>query len=286
MKTASTDTKTAKPLGALSLFPREIRNEIYRHSLPTTKYYWSRIVRSAEIYDAVESLCRNPNVKEWYEPNLSVLCLSNAIQEEVMDVIYLNGTFVFQCNREEAEEKIPRHSSIDNMTKIEIFYNVALDSEMEFVNDWSIRDNTSLCYGCAKAGPLDFFRGDTIARKSILIILELCEWWRYATFMTESPLFEALEQLTGFETVTLRLRAAYNPWRWPKKGEWGKLYTGFESLLSEMSESLEPTLGKSSAMSELPPEQIGLSLAYRGIREVVFHPRKHRAAISKAKKDE
>ena len=58
-----------------------------------------------------------------------------------------------------------------------------------------------------------------------------------------------------------------------------------------MSISLEPSLGKSSAVSELEPQEIiddCLSgLIYRsGIRDVVFHPRSHHAAIAKAKKEE
>lgn len=203
-----------------------------------------------------------------------------------MDVIYLDGTFVFDCDLAKAGEIVSQHSSTDKMTKIEMFYNAVLDPDMDFGNDWAIKYNTSLCYGCAKAGPLDFFPGDTIARKSILIVLRFCQWWRHATTMTESPLFEALEQLTGFETVTLRLAAACDSFgKWPKKEEWEKLYTGFESISSEMSISFGPTLGKSSAMSELLSGENGPSLADCGIHEVVFHPRNHRAAISRAKKD-
>ena len=287
MKTAPTDKKTAKPFGALSLFPREIRNGIYRHSLPTKEYYWSRILQSSEIYESVLYWRRQSSSKRWSKFNLPVLCLSNAIKEEAMDSLYLNGTFVFQSCLGETGEKIPQHSTADKMRKIEIFYTAALDPDMDFESDLGIDYNTSLAYGSAEAGPLYLFCGDAIARNSILIVLKLCHWWRHATAMTESLLFEALQQLTGFETVTLRLVAAYDMscWEWPRDEEWAELYTGFGDILSEMSMSLEPTLGKICAMSELLPEQIGPSLEGCGIREVVFHPRKHRATISKAKKD-
>ena len=290
LKTALTHTKTNNPLGDLSLLPPEIRDEIYRHSLPQGKYYWSTLLIPSGFYD--HDPCLHPCTRR-NEP--TVLCLSKAIKEEAMSVFYLDGTFVYRYGIEELGSLVPQQSSADNMNNIEIFYNAslpAMDSGDELVNH-----NTSVSYDLATAGPLNSFRGDTITRKSIHIVLALCKWWRYATKMSTSPLFDALKELTGFETVTLSLAAAVaghyvddDDW-WPKDEEWEGLYTGFGSVLYEMSISLEPSLGKSSAVSELEPQEIiddCLSgLMYRsGIRDVVFHPRSHHAAIAKAKKEE
>lgn len=144
-----------------------------------------------------------------------------------------------------------------------------------------------------RAGPLDSFRGDIVARKSILIVLELGEWWRHSTDMTVSPLFVALKQLTGFETATLRLVATDESYRRkPIDKGWEGLYTNFGSLLEDVRISLEPTLGRSRIL----PEEIGPSLGFSRIhdavfqvsrsREVVFHPQHHQDAVSKATKDE
>ena len=69
------------------------------------------------------------------------------------------------------------------------------------------------------------------------------------------------------------------------------LYAGFTSLFAAMSKNLESSLGKSSAMSELVPGEcmyfesnLKGSFDVSGQREIVFHPRDHLAAVSKAKK--
>lgn len=283
MKKAPDTTKTNNSLGDLSLFPREIRDEIYRHSLSKEDYYGNCILTSARIYDASLS----SKLRKRTQSNVSILCLSKAIKEEAMTWLYLNGTFVFWYNLDQ-DRHFPQHPSTNNMNKIEIFYDAALYLDLNFESDFSIRWNTSISYGSMRAGPLDFFRGDTITRKSILIVIELCKWWPYATAITKSPLFDTFKQLTGFETVTLRLAVADDgSGEWPKANEWEGLYTGFGSVLKDISMCLGPTLGKSSAVSELIPEQIGPSLenSENGIREVVFHPRNDQTAISEAKKD-
>lgn len=286
LKTALTRAKTTNPLGDLSLLPPEIRDEIYRHSIPKKKYYWRTTFRSSGFYDYDPYLHRGSKCKE--EP---IFCLSKAIKEEAMALFYLNGTFVFRYNLGDHSKTVGQDSGTNNMMNIELFYNASLDPAIHLSSD-RVRDHKiGISYNSANAGPLDSFRGDALPRKSILIVLRLGEWWRHATKMTTSPLFDALRQLTGFETVTLSLAAADGEYgKWPEDEEWERMYTGFEPVLREMSISLEPTLGKSSAISELSPEEIGPSLRGliydRGIRDVVFHPRNHQAAISKAKKDE
>ena len=285
MKEALNTTQTVKSLGALSFFPREIRDEVYRHCLPKKRYCWDSVLDCASLYDPNDPVVYgtmryrrlHSKCKEWTKSNLSILSLSKDIKEEAMVWLYLNGTFCLYYNLNLMRaEQVPQHPGTNNMTNFEISYGAAIDPEMG-----------SKSYGWMDGGPLHLFGGDTVTRKSILVVLRLCEWWRYAAIMTVSPLLDALKQLTGFETVTLRL-AFVEFGKWPNTDEWRMLYTGFGSVLEDMSMALEPTLGKSSAMSEHLPEEIGPSLhkSRKGIREVVFHPRNHRAAISKAKKDE
>ena len=126
MKKASNTTKTIKSLGKLSLFPREIRDEIYRHSLSRKKYSWWSILdcttllnsKDPNSYGSFSYVHRNFMGREWTESNLSILCLSKAIKKEAMASLYLNGTLAFQNDN---EIKVLQHPSTDNMTNIEIF---------------------------------------------------------------------------------------------------------------------------------------------------------------------
>lgn len=285
MEKAPKTTKTVTTLGNLSLFPREIRDEIYRHSLPKKMYCSLSTPNCASLYDYGLMRCHlrlHSKCREWTETNLSILCLSKVIKEEAMASLYLNGTFVV---RNDGEIKHSQHPCTDRMTKIEVICSPFFDPDMDEASDPEY--DTSMGYYRMLAGPLIFFQGDTITRKSILVILELGKFWRLANSMTTAPLFKALERLTGFETVTLRFAAWDYEWeRAPDDKERERRYIGIGLILEDMSMSLEPTLGKSSAKSELLPEEIASSLRDIRIRDVVFHPRNHQAAISKAKKDE
>lgn len=293
MDTAPTNAMIPNPYGDLSIFPREIRDEIYRLVLPQTyiAYYSSSIVRPV-CYDTPNGFSQR-----WTGSDLSIIRLSKAISDEAMSVMYLKGTFRFHSGvgsaYPEAVAQRPNADMKNRMTNVDVFYNTEFDPEIDLVTGFTMGFRTLDCYCSAKAGPLEFFQGDTISRKSILLELGLYEHSSYAARMTKSPLFRALKKLTGFETVTLKLYAVA-PYYCPPKGttqtteqEWydagesEKLYAGFEDLLSAMRKELEPTLGSSSAISELISRHDNLESC--GERQIIFHPRDHQTAISKEK---
>lgn len=185
------------------------------------------------------------------------------------------------------------------MTNIEIIYDAQIYPAV------FSSETASNIYGGATAGPLEFFRESNVSRNSILIVLRWSGWAVYcATKRTKSPLFRSLREVTGFNNMTLRFITNGNVYfspqitsriqskEWVLAGEWDKLYAGFTPLFTVMSKHLESSLDKSSAMSELVPGEcmyFELNLRGRfdisGQREIVFHPRDHLAAISKANKD-
>ncbi len=275
MDIAPFNSRAPSPLGNFSVFPREIRDEIYRHFFSESYSDWYCTV-SRTHRQMANPYYLGSGRNSFSRSSLSILCLSRAIKEEGKAVLYPQVMFSFYFEMECPFEEVPPHLSTDNMTKIRLFYDATQNLVWNGLKD----------YGSAGAGQLCFFLGDTIMRKSILVDLELGGNWHDATEMTESPLFSALGQLTGFETVTLSLSLGDDEYgQWPDDGEWGELYAGFGTVLGEMSKYLEPTLGRSSAMSERSPEAIGPWHPDSVIREVVFHPRAYRAAISKAKQD-
>lgn len=82
IKTARTNTKTLKPLGNMSRFPREIRDEIYRHVFSNTykAFYSSLIFRRTFDYNPEFSRRVYNKREKRTESNMSILRLSKAIK--------------------------------------------------------------------------------------------------------------------------------------------------------------------------------------------------------------
>lgn len=248
MHTTSTDSNKLKPLGDLSYFPREIRDEIYRHVLPK-KYMTfesSCVIRSVSYED-----------NKWIRPKLSIFRLSKAINDETMSIFYSEGTFEFRYGRDyEHDDTLSQIWNVDFMNRI-----------------MNIEISTSDNLGQPYAGPVQLFQGDVITRKSFLITL-IYYPWEWSIKITESPLFRSLKQLTGFKTVTLRFVAV-------GKGDdvnWEELV--WEPLLTAACKDLESTLGNGSARRKIVPTEADNALD-RKQQEVVFHPRDHKAKVSK-----
>ena len=268
-----TSPKTLSPYGDLSIFPREIRDEIYRQVLPAKyrAFYSDSIVRPA-LYDTLENF-----LPRWIASDLCILRLSKAISDEAMSILYLEGTFYFPLGP--SDYLHPNAAITNRMMSVHFWFNMPFD-------DYPDR------FCSPEPGPLLWFQGDTITRKSIEIVVNLYRWSGDVTELTRSPLIPSLKKLTGFETVTLGLYTIsdqYCPPKgttkatkkiWSDAEEWEKLYAGFEPLFHILSKELEPSLGCSSAMSELTAGEYGLRMD--GKRHIVFHPR---SATSKAKRD-
>ena len=249
METNFAKSNALKPFGDLSYFPREIRDEIYRHVLP-------------KKYMTFESSCVIRFVyyenDDWIWPKLSILRLSKAINEEATSIVYSEGTFEFRYGYDWEHDgtRFQQHWNVDFMNRI---MNV----------DISTSDNKGQPY----AGTVQFFRGDVITRNSILIKL-IYDHEDWSIKITTSPLFRALKQLTGFKTVTLRLMAveSYDAKNWEE--------VVLEPLLTAVCKELEPTLGNSSARSKVVPTNWDIAIG-RKQQEIVFHPRDHLAKMSK-----
>ena len=292
MKTGPTNPGT--PLGSLVVFPREIRDEIYRHILAKRyKAFHSPALSFSQCYDEPNPF---PFALAEHQkstgPDLLVLGLSKAIREEAITLLYSEGVFCFYSwnwRNDKPVLQYPNIEIINRMMNIEVFYGYDdgwfEEQTPHYVSDSDIEWFTSHQYGSIAACPLDIFQGDTITRKSIVIDVQLGYDGSYATLMTKSPLFGALKQLTSFKTVTLRLTAEflceprgthdYRLVEWERAGQWEKLFAGFEPVLSVMSEALEPALGN-SVMSRLLYEED----AAVGHRQLIFHPQDHVAACA------
>lgn len=299
METAPATTETISPLGDLSRFPREIRDEIYRNVFPKRHkvlYSWS--MARDDYYDEFGlSDSYLAESKMSFGPHFSIssiLVLSKTIKDEAMAFLFSDRIFCFypDVTRKDPDKSVPQHSTVDTikqMTNIEVCYRARLMEPRHYRPAFRKRRDASPRYDSAEAGPLNLFLGNSSLRKSALIGLELDKSEIQVTAIN-SPLFRAMKKLTGFKTVTLRLTASpYFPPQgtnkailkeWFDAGQWEKLYAGFEPLLSAMSKDLEPALGN-SVMSEFVCEERG----QRGYREIVFHPRDRLAEIPTSKKD-
>lgn len=174
--------------------------------------------------------------------------------------------------------------------------NVELDYEID-ARDFSITDTERLrsfkattLHRSLPHGPAAIFTGNDIERSSAVIKLRfgISDWWKYATMICSSPLFDALKQLTGFRTVALKVEVIIGYCHEAAlEKEWHAWLT---PLLNEFRVSLEPALGH-GAMSE--PESLedwryhsSRQLAMRPVpryysRQLVFHPRDHLTEMAK-----
>ena len=166
-----------KPLGDLSLFPREIRDEIYRHIFSKTykAFYSSSIVKPAfynKSNDYALSLVERDR-EERIAADLSVLRVQKAITNEAMLLLYSETTFGF-CYAAPwypGSSVLPLDGDINiinRMTNIAIScnlgYTLVIDLEPCIALGWS-----SIGYSFFPAGPLEFFQGVCIKRESILL---------------------------------------------------------------------------------------------------------------------
>lgn len=291
---------TPKPLGDLSLLPRELRDEIYRHVFSKMyKAFYSYSVVKPAYYDETRNhplllIDRDREGRTGFD--LAILCVQKAIMKEAMQLLYSQATFRFCYNvRPDCFPHPLQPETVDitkRMTHIAVSCDAGCASEIDHMPGihlgWS-----PMCYPSARAGPLAFFQGISTQRESILVDFKLYEWSINASSLMLSPLFEALKHLTGFKTVTLRLTSMRGFCCLAQETseatiqesieaeEWEEVYGGLEPLLRAMSNALEPALGNRGAIELLVSAGDDLSWQH-GQCHTTFHPQAHLAAISKA----
>lgn len=120
------------------------------------------------------------------------------------------------------------------------------------------------------AEPVSFFAGTEVLRKSCVI--ELGNLTPKAMLIFESPFINALQDLTGFKTVVLKLTTFYDEWcpedavTYIRGGPSCRdQAAGFWMIVDEMKNSLERSLGP-SIISEANGENSILGW------ELTFHP--------------
>ena len=117
----------------------------------------------------------------------------------------------------------------------------------------------------SNAKPLSFFAGTEVLRKSCVV--ELRDIGPKAMLKFESPFFNALEKLTGFKTVTIKLTTFYDGWRSKDAATYlgGGQAAGIWMIVDEMKHRLELSLGP-SLISQANGEISNLGW------ELTFHP--------------
>ena len=248
----TTPANPVTPLGLFSRFPREIRDEIYRHIL--SKMYRPKYEPKVDDWFYVECK-RNRRL------TLSVLALSKTVKDEAMALLFSEATF---CYVGQIDSRLPDIAITNRMRSIEILFYDSLGPKLD--------DDRKTANFCAVLG---LFQGDTITRKSILITFKQRSC---VTEMIMSPLLEALRELTGFKTVTLKL-SSWDGFPPEAAGQRERCYVGFGPSLNAMRKYLEPSLG-TSVMSDP---------AFRKddfwSRQIMFHPQDYLAGVCKSEKD-
>lgn len=279
MKLDSESVKTISPLGALSVLPREIRDKIYSNLFG----------KQCEVDLAAAIRPLQSSQKPWTGSQLGIIFSSKSIREETLPLLS-STTFVVYHNlgrNEIISSKAPNVGFVDRIMNVRIHYEIP----------WS----QMYTHDSSSSGPafraINLFKGPNIKRDLIIVDLIVVQWLRNSPNIMDSPLFEALKNLTGFESVVLRLSARANAYfpllkdtpedmiiAWVATEQWEELYGGFLFLLPAMGQKLEPTLGPSSDLSELKPSPGLDDLRLRGYRQLEFHPREYLAG--KHEKDE
>lgn len=189
------------PLGTLSILPREVRDEIYRH-VCGHKYYLTSPFDPGPYF-------------KWRTNDLATLptvAPSKIICQEFLAALFAETIFGIHdtaCigNKPWRRDEIPFIDQVQN-----IVYSRSLiarsDEEYEekgLVPYWE-NEKLSNLY----AGTVAFFTGTEVLRKSCVI--ELSGLGPKAMLIFKSPFIDALERLTGFKTVTLKLTTYYDEW--------------------------------------------------------------------------
>ena len=99
----------------------------------------------------------------------------------------------------------PNTNITNRMMNVELSYDLASDLLQKMVTERTLDVNDREAVCSASPGPAALFMGNSVERRSALVEFRMTELPRYASELIFSPLFDALKQLTGFRTVTLRL---------------------------------------------------------------------------------
>lgn len=260
---------THKPLGILSTLPRELRDEIYRlvynHIYYLTPYPKASRLKWQSYDETVLSL--------------SMLAVSRSIRQEFLAILQAEGEFIV-WEEPFAKKWFPRAWARDDIPFIRQIQNVEF---LTSVHDWSqgfyiandmdySREDSTILK--TEAAAISFFTGAEVLRKTCVIKF-VRPWAPEMIEILQSPFFDVVKNLTGFETVVLKVVSNERDWREKDVltyiGE-DRSYTnwavGFRVILDAMSIVLRPTLGPSAINFDKSNKP------FEGKWKITFHPQK------------
>ena len=250
------------PLGTLSVLPRELRDKIY-HKLISNKYYI--FYSPLRFIPYSENLVESSREPRWRQADLAILRTSKSIYHEVTSRLHI-AEFTFYVERfihvvgPFANSNSVAYNPFKNLNHLMLNVEIILDlsSSFNFERDedfWGTFDtDAESMLAKAQAGPLSFFAGSQVSRNTMVI--RLAYYAPCVINITSSPLFHAIQQLTGFHTVVLLTDDLCSLDEWlsdetlitqvgRKYGarHWRKMFARHQTLLNEIGKELEPSLG-------------------------------------------
>ena len=262
------------PLGTLSILPRELRDEIYRH-VHDHEYYTSNFM--------------GENCGKWRSRNdeslgLPMMTLSKSIRQEFLAVLCGKAVFVLDSTGRAGEttwerKRIPFVDQILNVRYIASLIHPSMPfSELSRI----LRDPriAKKFLSERSAKPVEFFTGTEVLRNNCSI--ELHSVTRTVIPVLQSPLIVAIKGLTGFKILTLKLRL--DAWNWSRNDvlifyeenqSYADQIVGLRGTANAFRSALEPSLGP-TIISENYDKGIASF-------DFTFHPRDYVADRNKGK---
>ena len=255
-------------LGTLSVLPRELRDEIYKH---VWGFRWHFFPNPSEFY-------RNRTSK--HDSDLPMIKLSKATRHEFLTAFYAEVILSVHDEESRGESTSPRGEmryTPDDIAKFGKVQKLEVSAMLYSRSDhyykrigWDrLAENKRLSE--RRAEPLSFVAGVGGPRKTCGVILEIHT--PKAILILQSPFFDAIKRLTNFRVVTLNV-SSMKDFGWSRRdaleylagdSSWTKDTGGVKTLVDAITSALEPALG---------PSILEKGTIDGGIRwKIEFHPR-------------
>lgn len=234
-------SKVPTPLGALSVLPRELRDEIYGHFCD--KDYWfddKSVLPGRTLSLGYSDL--------WYSIR-DIATLSTTIRREFLAILHADAVFNFWVPIGE----VPKTWTRDDMPFCDQIKNVRWAISLWVMNDtYCMSHNMEYDHLNRRilglTAGVSLFTGADIARKSCVVELQSCT--PRSILILRSPFFDGIKLLTGFMTVKIKLSSQRKDWCPEDALTYGggsrsfqDYAVGFRIFLDAVRTALEPSLG-------------------------------------------
>ena len=284
-------------LGTLSILPRELRDNIYQLSLAVERFPQDACFCGNDEWDG--PCCYRGYTRTcyiWYKPSLpnkdrktktssqkweggsfSLLGVSLAIRAEALDALNTWGHFMFP--EPYLGHKVERYDIplLDVISDLRLRFIIDQPGDRHF-------EKPLLCttdfgaINATPAHPLPYFTGHDPQRKTCAIEI----WYSRSgglPMLLQSPLCDAIRELTGFENVVLVfIFEKIRPGGVFCRSNYDETdMAAFSALTTTFSTALEPKLGpsKSTGIKQCGKPRIHEVFWHTLERSIEFHPRTH-----------